>query len=112
MEEGEIILTVFPQDAQRKLRPALVLREFLKYGDVLICGITSRLNQYIPEFDILLDERHSDFLKSGLKAAAVCRLNMLTMLSKKMITGTLGSVSSSTHYVLLKNLSDYLILKK
>ncbi|MEP7170099.1 MAG: type II toxin-antitoxin system PemK/MazF family toxin [Bacteroidota bacterium] len=111
MEEGKIILTVFPQDAEKKLRPALVLREFPKYGDLLICGITSRLNQFIPEFDIVLDEAHPDFDKSGLKAPAVCRLNMLTMLPKQYISGTLGAVSAATHYTLLKNLSDYLIQK-
>ncbi len=109
MEEGEIVLIIFPQDAEKKLRPALILREFPKYGDVLVCGITSRLHRFIPEFDILLDQKHPDFEKSGLKAPAVCRLNMLTMLPKQNIKGAIGSVSDSTHFSLLKNLSDYLI---
>ena len=110
-KEGQIILTVFPQDAEKKMRPALVLREFPKYGDVLVCGITSRINQFIPEFDILLNEQHPDYKKSGLKAPAVCRLNMLTMFSKKEIKGSLGYVSVQTHHTLLKNLADYLLLK-
>ncbi len=112
MEEGKIILTIFPQDAEKKLRPALVLREFPKYNDVLVCGISSRLQQFIPQFNILLDEHHPDFLISGLKSPAICRLSMLTMLPKKDITGILGSLSNTVHFSLLKNLADYLIAKK
>ena len=112
MEEGKIILTVFQQDAARKLRPALVLREFPKYGDLLVCGISSRLYQYIPEFDLLLDESHPDFKQSGLKAPAVCRLNMLTMLPKESVSGSLGKISAAEHFKLVKNLADYLVNKK
>lgn len=109
MEEGDIILTVFPQDAEQKLRPSLMLRLFPKYGDVLVCGITSKLNQYIPDFDLLLDKGHSDYVKSGLKVPGVCRLNMLTMIPKSFIKGRLGSLSSATHEELLKRLADYLV---
>ena len=111
MEEGQIILTVFPQDGEKKLRPALVLRAFPKYNDVLVCGISSRLKQFIPQFDIMLDEHHPDFKMTGLKAAAVCRLSMLTMLPQKNIAGVLGEVSHTVHYNLLKNLAGYLVKK-
>ena len=50
--EGKIIITLFSQDKQQKLRPALVLREFPKYGDLLVCGISSRIYQYIEDFDL------------------------------------------------------------
>jgi mRNA interferase MazF len=44
MREGSIILTEIVQaDGQRKNRPALVLREMPKYGDLLICGISTQL---------------------------------------------------------------------
>ncbi|MCW3121905.1 MAG: hypothetical protein JWQ38_1397 [Flavipsychrobacter sp.] len=109
--EGKIIVTVFPQDEQKKLRPALVLREFPKYGDVLVCGITSRLYQYEKDLDLLLDFTHPDFTKTGLKAPGVCRLNMLTMLSVENINGTIGKVSSDTHHGLLNVLADYLVKK-
>lgn len=105
--EGKIIVTVFPQDAEKKLRPALVLREFPKYGDVLICGITSRLYQYVEGFDLLLDKNHPDFEITGLKSSGVCRLNMLTMLPAERINGTIGEVNMTTHTSLLKTLSDY-----
>src|SRR5271156_4747038 len=77
----------FPQDMQQKLRPALVLREFPKYNDTLVCGITSQLHQYIDGFDFLIDDKHPDFAISGLKTSGLCRLNMLTMLPKDKIIG-------------------------
>ncbi len=109
--EGKIIVTVFPQDKERKLRPVLVLREFPKYGDLLVCGITSQLHQYIKGFDLLLDGDHPDFVKTGLKHAGICRLNMLTMLSVSDVNGAIGAVNSTTHEKLLKTLSDYLLKK-
>ncbi|MCX6353103.1 MAG: type II toxin-antitoxin system PemK/MazF family toxin [Bacteroidetes bacterium] len=111
MEEGFIILTIFPQDKEKKLRPALVLRQFPKYGDVLVCGITSQLHQFIPDFDILLDTAHTDYKLSGLKAPGICRLNMLTMISTQQINGKLGYVAPKTLNTLLKNLADYLLKK-
>ena len=107
--EGKIIVTVFPQDEQKKLRPALILREFPKYGDVLLCGITSRLHQHTDGFDVLLDKHHPDFENTGLKSPGVFRLNMLTMLSKSNIKGTIGTVSATMHRTLLVTLSDYLL---
>jgi mRNA interferase MazF len=109
MEEGQIILLQFPQDKEAKLRPALILREFPKYGDVLVCGITSRLHQYVEGLDIVLDNNHSDYALSGLKRPGVCRLNMLTMLSKEYISGSIGAISKNTHSKLLRNLANYLI---
>lgn len=109
--EGKIIVTVFPQDEHKKLRPALVLREFPKYGDVLVCGITSRVHQYIEGFDLLIDNEYPGFKKTGLKRPGVCRLNMLTMLSVVHINGIIGEVSTATHRALLKTLSDYLVKK-
>jgi len=107
--ERKIIVTLFSQDKERKLRPALVLREFPKYGDVLVCGITSQLHQYIDGFDLLLDDDHPDFSRSGLKLPGVCRLNMLTMLSVSDIKGAIGEIGPTAHKTLLKTLSDYLI---
>ncbi len=110
--ERKIIVTVFPQDKQQKLRPALVLREFPKYGDVLVCGITSQLHQYIEGFDLMIDLRHPDFGKTGLKHPGICRLNMLSMLSVSDINGAIGEIGSETHRGLLKRLSEYLLKTK
>ena len=107
--EGKIIVTVFPQDKQQKLRPALVLRVFPKYGDVLICGITSQLHQYTEGFDLMLDKQDPEFDKTGLKHTGICRLSMLTMLSVSDINGAIGEVGADTHMGLLKTLAEYLV---
>jgi mRNA interferase MazF len=107
--EGKIILVKFPQDKEAKTRPALVLRSFPKYGDLLLCGISSQMYEYMENFDILINESHLDFVKSGLKHAGICRLNFLTMVSETEIIGAMGEVSSDTRHRLLKNLSDYLV---
>ena len=109
--EGKIIVTIFPQDKQKKLRPSLALPEFPKYGDVLVCGITSQIHQYIPALDLLLDKDHPDFKNTGLKFPGVRRLNMLTMIPISNINGTIGQISASTHRSLLQSLADYLVYK-
>lgn len=107
--EGKIVLVVFPQDSSQKRRPALVLREFPKYGDLLICAISTQTGQYISGFDLLLNSTHPDFPNSGLKAASVCRLGVLSMVPINSIAGTIGQIQSQTHTNLLKNLAGYLI---
>ena len=109
--EGKIILTTFPQGRQQKLRPALVLREFPKYGDILVCGITSQLHQYIPDFDLVIDSSNPDYRFSGLKMPGICRLNMLTMLRLINVNGTIGKISATSHDALLKTLANYLVKK-
>ena len=53
MKEGNIILTPIPQaNGEIKNRPTLILREMPKYQDFLICGISTQLKQYIPNFDV------------------------------------------------------------
>ena len=107
--EGKIITTILPQDVKQKIRPVLVLREFPKYGDLLVCGISSQLHQYIEGFDIIINEQHPDFKNSGLKHPGICRLNFLALLPKNKFLGELGYISAVAHTTLLKNLSHYLV---
>lgn len=111
MEEGEIVLITFPQDSEKKSRPALVLRKFPKYDDLLFCGISSREHQLIDELGIMIDETHKDFKMSGLKYPGVIRLNMLTMLNEAYVEGVMGKVSFETKDMLLQKLADYLVSK-
>jgi mRNA interferase MazF len=75
MKEGSIILTVITQaDGKRKNRPVLVVREMPKYGDLLICGISTQLRQYISNFDEIIEVDDTDFAGSGLVKSSVIRL--------------------------------------
>jgi mRNA interferase MazF len=50
MHEGDVILTPIPQaDGQIKNRPAIILREMPLYGDLLVCGVSTQLHQYVKD---------------------------------------------------------------
>jgi mRNA interferase MazF len=109
MREADIILTPFPQaDGQVKHRPALVLREMPRYHDLLVCGISTQLHQYVDGFDELIVAADADFAASGLIADSIIRLGFLAVVPRHRIPGGIGSISSERHRRLLYTLSAYL----
>ena len=55
MMEGDVVLTPIPQaDGRVKNRPAIVLREMLPYHDLLVCGVSTQLKQYVKDFDEII----------------------------------------------------------
>jgi mRNA interferase MazF len=109
MREGNIILTATTQaDGRRKNRPALVLREMPKYGDLLVCGISTQLKQYIPNFDEIITAEDSDFVDSGLASTSLIRLTFLAVVPQAEVIGSIGKISDERHHKLLSNLSIYL----
>jgi mRNA interferase MazF len=56
MKSGDIILASLPQaDGKTKLRPALVLKQMLPYKDLLVCGISTQINQEVLGFDEIIN---------------------------------------------------------
>jgi mRNA interferase MazF len=109
MKEGDIILTPLPQaDGQVKKRPALFLREMPPFKDALVCGISTQLHQQVLGFDEIISQQDSDFSGSGLLADSLIRLGFLTLIPRKKIAGSIGTISQTRHQKLLQNLSDYL----
>ncbi len=50
MSPGTVALAHLPQvDGKTKLRPVLVICELPKHGDFLVCGITSKLWNCVPD---------------------------------------------------------------
>jgi mRNA interferase MazF len=110
MREGSIILTAIAQaDGGLKNRPALVLREMPKYGDLLVCGISTQLRQYISNFDEIIRTENPDFEASGLVRESLVRLSFLAIVQNAAVIGSIGSISHERHQRLLSNLSNYLI---
>lgn len=110
MKEGDIIVAPLVQaDGQTKNRPALVLRVMPRFGDVLICGFSTKLGQQVVDFDEMLLPSDSDFAASGLVTASLIRLGFLTLLPRGKIAGTIGSVSPERHVRFLRRLSRYLV---
>jgi mRNA interferase MazF len=110
MSEGDILIAALQQsDGAIKKRPVLLLRRMPAYDDLLVCGISSRLHQFISGFDEMLDRAHPDFPRSGLKGESVIRLSFLDVLPKhSLLAGRVGSLSPECHRRLVVRLSEYL----
>jgi mRNA interferase MazF len=111
MKERDVVLMPIAQaDGQKKTRPVLLLREMPKYGDFLVCGISSQLHQSIPNFDELIQLNDADFTDSGLVKSSLVRLSFLAIVRRAEIMGRLGFISHDRHQRLLHNLANYLRL--
>jgi mRNA interferase MazF len=109
-ERDGVLMAIAQANGQRKNRPVLLLREMPKYGDFLACGISSQLQQYVPNFDELIQVGNPDFTDSGLTKSSVIRLNFLAIARRSEVIGRLGMISSDRHKQLLSNLANYLRL--
>ncbi|MGB3780432.1 MAG: type II toxin-antitoxin system PemK/MazF family toxin [Tunicatimonas sp.] len=110
VKEGDIILASLPQaNGQVKLRPVLVLRQVPPFRDFLLCGISSQLRHAVPGLDMIIDNSHSDFSRSGLTIPSLIRTAFLTIKPSDTIAGAIGSVSRDTYRQLLSNLANYLL---
>jgi mRNA interferase MazF len=113
MREGSVVIAVLPQaDGEVKPRPAVVLRVLPGYGDLLLCGISTRLYQMVKDFDEIIFQSDADFVKTGLYSDSLIRLGHLFALPKKFIEGEIGLISPKRHKRMLKTLSSYLAKKK
>lgn len=110
MKEANVVLALLPQaDGTLKRRPAIVLREMPPFNDFLVCGVSTQIHRKVENFDELIAASDADFVSSGLKAESLIRLGFLTVLARKDIIGSIGSISTERHGRLLRKLSDYLI---
>jgi mRNA interferase MazF len=111
MKEGDVVLTPLPQaNRQIKNRPAVFLREMPPFGDALVCGISTQLQQRVAGFDEIIAKQDADFVSSGLQTDSLIRLGFLTVIPLNKIAGSIGSISSARHKRLLQNLSMHLII--
>jgi len=109
MTEGDIAIASLPQaDGQLKNRPVVLLRRLPPFGDFLVCGVSTQVQQRVPDFDELLAPGNPDFPASGLKAASLIRLGFLVALPANALLGRLGSLAPVRHRRLLANLCRHL----
>lgn len=110
IREGDVVLSPVTQaDGQIKNRPALVLREFPPFSDLLVCGFSTQLHQRVAGFDELLAPADLDFAASGLRIASLIRLGFLSVVTQGSIAGAIGTVSAERHQRLLRRLSQFLV---
>ena len=87
-----------------KLRPAICLREMPHYGDLLVCAVTTQLDQYIKEFDEIVKPNEIE----GIPEKSVIRLGCLERVELSAIPGSIGMIPFVQHRRLLSKLSAYL----
>ncbi len=77
--------------------------------DLLVCGASTQLHQYVKDFDEIISPTDADFKSSGLRSKSLIRLGFIAVLPRRRVLGSIGSISSQRHKRLLKRLSDYLV---
>jgi mRNA interferase MazF len=108
---GQTILFEFPQTngGTGKLRPALLLGKLPGgHDDWLICMISSKLHQFVENFDEILSDDSEDFASSGLKSPSVVRIGRLAVVDSTILVGAIGEIAPSRLERLKTKLANWL----
>ncbi len=81
----------------------------LPFRDLLVCGVSTQLQQQVKDFDEIIKTGEADFTVSGVRAESLIRLGFLAVLPRSRVIGTIGEISPERHKRLLKRLADYLV---
>ncbi len=109
MNEGDLAIAQLPQAAgQIKNRPVFLLRRLPPFGDFLLCGVSTQIQQRVAGFDEIIAPGDAEFSASGLKAASLIRLGFLAVLPEAAFLGRIGSLSTERRRRLLANLCRHL----
>jgi mRNA interferase MazF len=98
MKPGDVVLIPLPQLAggPPKFRPALVLALLPgAYQNVLICGISTQLQDLQPDWDDKIQPGDTDFSQSGLHRTSAIRLSYLYGADVREISGIIGRVDAA-----------------
>ncbi len=98
MNPGDVVLIQLPQVAggPPKSRPALVLALLPgPYQDVLICGISTQLQDLQADWDDKIEPSDADFSRSGLRRASAIRLSYLYGADAREISGVIGRIDAA-----------------
>lgn len=94
---GTIVLIPFPFTdlTSAKLRPAVIISKTnAKNDDIIVSFISSKLPKKLETSHYLVRQQDQDFNQTGLKTDSIIRFDKIATLSKKLILGELGSLSS------------------
>ena len=96
MKPGDVVLIRLPQagGGPPKLRPALVLAMLPgPFQNVLICGISTRLQDLQPDWDELIQPDDADYSASGLHRLSAVRFSYLYAAENGEISGVIGRIN-------------------
>jgi len=107
---GDVVLISLPQvsGGPAKLRPALVLSHLPgPFQNVLICGISTRLDHLVADWDELIAATDPDFVQSGLHRESAIRPSYLYAAEAAEITGRIGSIGAARLHRIPARLSSH-----
>jgi mRNA interferase MazF len=92
-----------------KLRPALLLADLPgPYQNLLLCGVSTQLQQLQANWDELMQVGDADFSSNGLHRASAIRLSYLYAADPGEIAGVIGSIDYARLQRLRQRLADHL----
>jgi mRNA interferase MazF len=97
LKPGDIILIDFPFTIphQSKVRPAVVITETKdKYGDVVVCAISSVFPAKLGKREVAINSNHSDFKQTGLRVDSIIKIDRIATLRKVDIITKIGNCPS------------------
>ena len=98
MKPGDVVLIRLPtfSGGPMKLRPALVVALLPgPYQTILLCGISSQISNFLPNWDEFLDANDADFSTSGLHQPSIIRLSYLYAADPSELAGLLGNIDAA-----------------
>ena len=111
MTPGDVVLIPLPQvgGGASKLRPALLLAELPgPYQNLLLCGVSTQIQQLQANWDELLQTGDVDYVSSGVHHPSAIRLSYLYAADPREIAGVIGRIDSSRLQRLRQRLADHL----
>jgi mRNA interferase MazF len=78
------------------------------FGDLLVCGVSTRLDVEQVGFDELILRTDDDFRASGLRTDSLIRLGFLLTVPVGRAPGAIGHISPERHKRLLERLAHFL----
>jgi mRNA interferase MazF len=111
VKPGDVVLIALAQigGTAPKLRPALLLGDLPgPYQNLLLCGISTQLHQFVAQWDEFVRASDADFAASGLHRDSVIRLSYLHAADPSEIAGVIGSIEPARLSRLRQRLSDQL----
>ena len=109
MKPGDLVRWTFIQgDGQRKPRPAIVLATVPPFHDLLICAVSSQIHREVKGLDLIIDPKHPDYQRMGLRFPSLIRVAQLVTLPNRSVQGVIGSVSPETLEQLRSRLREWL----
>jgi len=108
VKPGDVVLAELPQSNDFKLRPALLLKIAPPYGDFILCGITTQLQNSVADLDELIESTDADFARNGLKQTSLARAAFLVTLVAEDVVGKLGEIAPERLARIQHNLARFL----